>query len=184
MYTSEESQMQTNNQILVNNKKLNMLSKLRYEVQRHRNVKNRRRTSVSDFFHFRLIVFLAKLHILESFAPFVFHVGCLEAFWKLFTCNIFTCAIITQPWLLWCLVQIKPCCFIVKMNQNLKCEKGKIQRTQLQKIIIIAFKHACKQTLVFPPLYLTGIRSQCKLNGVNFKYCLPSQTQSHPEIAM
>ena len=35
-----------------------MLSKLRYEAQRHRNVKNRRRTSVSDFFHFRLIVFL------------------------------------------------------------------------------------------------------------------------------
>ena len=39
MYTSEESQMQTNNQILVKEKKLNILSKLWYEVQpRNRDV--------------------------------------------------------------------------------------------------------------------------------------------------
>ena len=40
---------------------------------------------------------------------------------------------------------------------SVKCEEGRIQRSQLQKIIIIAFKHACKQTLVFFSLYLTEI---------------------------
>ena len=62
-------------------------------VQRHRNVKNRRRTSVR-LFSFRTHCFLSKVAYFGKLCSFVFHVGRLEAFSTLFTCNIFTCALI------------------------------------------------------------------------------------------